>query len=143
AERDGADFERATGTWDIEWLVLPEIFCFAAGALAQTKNMLEGLNVNSESMLKNLKITDGSINTENVMMALGPKMGREIAHDKIAEICVEVAKGKGRLLDLLAADPEIAKLFDRAALEKLLDPQSYTGLSAAMVDRVLSDDNRV
>ena len=77
------------------------------------------------------------------MMALGPKLGREIAHDKIAEICVAVAKGKGRLIDLLAADPEISKIFDRAALEKLLDPRNYVGLSAAMVDRVLGDDNRV
>ena len=30
-----ADFERATGTWEIEWIVLPEIFCLAAGALSQ------------------------------------------------------------------------------------------------------------
>jgi len=92
-------------------------------------------------MLKNLQIADGLINTENVMMALGPKMGREIAHDKIADICVQVAKGNGRLIDLLAADPEIAKIFDRAALEKLLDPRSYVGQSAAMVDRVLGDDH--
>src|SRR5262249_58699398 len=28
------DHERATGPWEIEWIVLPEIFCFAAGALA-------------------------------------------------------------------------------------------------------------
>jgi 3-carboxy-cis,cis-muconate cycloisomerase len=139
----GSDLERATGPWEIEWLVLPEIFCYTAGALAQAKFMLAGLEVHPESMLRNLQITDGLINTENVMMALGPKMGREIAHDKIAAICVEVAKGKGRLIDLLAADAEIAKIFDRAALEKLLDPRSYVGLSAAMVDRVLGDDDAI
>jgi 3-carboxy-cis,cis-muconate cycloisomerase len=138
----GADLERATGPWELEWLVLPEIFCFVAGALAQTKNIIDGLDVRPESMLHNLQITDGLVNSENVMMALGPKMGREIAHDKIAEICVDVAKGKGRLIDLLAADPEIAKIFDRPALEKLLDPRSYVGLSAAMVDRVLSLSSR-
>jgi 3-carboxy-cis,cis-muconate cycloisomerase len=133
----GSDLERATGPWEIEWLVLPEIFCYTAGALAQAKFMLGGLEVHPDSMLKNLQITDGLINTENVMMALGPKMGREIAHDRIADICVRVAKGEGRLIDLLAADSDIAKIFDRAALEKLLDPRSYVGLSAAMVDRVL------
>ena len=29
-----ADHERSTGPWDIEWIVLPEIFCLTAGALA-------------------------------------------------------------------------------------------------------------
>jgi len=32
-----ADFERATGPWEIEWIVLPEIFCLAAGALNQAR----------------------------------------------------------------------------------------------------------
>ena len=105
----GSDLERATGPWEIEWLVLPEIFCFTAGALAQAKSCSADWKSVPRACCRNLQITDGLINTENVMMALGPKMGREIAHDKIAEICVEVAKGKGRLIDFLAADSEIAK----------------------------------
>ncbi len=136
-----ADFERATGTWEIEWLVLPEIFCYAAGALAQAKFMLGGLIVNSDNMNRNLRLTDGLVNTEAVMMALAPKMGRGTAHDKISRICIQVSKGKGRLIDLLAKDSDINKIFDRAALEKLLDPDNYLGSSGAMVDRVLAGRN--
>jgi len=131
------DFERATGAWEIEWLVLPEIFCYSAGALAQTKFMLSGLMVHPENMSKDLHLTDGLVNTEAVMMALAPKIGRGAAHDKLSKICIEVSQGKGRLIDLLANDPEIKKLFDRQALEKLLDPSNYLGSSGAMVDRVL------
>lgn len=133
-----ADFERATGTWEIDWLVLPEIFCYSAGALAQAKFMLGGLIVHADNMSRNLRLTDGLVNTEAVMMALAPKMGRGTAHDKLSAICLAVSAGKGRLIDLLAADPDITKLFDRAALEKLLDPENYLGLSGAMVDRVLA-----
>jgi 3-carboxy-cis,cis-muconate cycloisomerase len=133
-----ADFERATGTWEIEWLVLPEIFCYSAGALAQAKFMLGGLVVNSDNMLKNLKLTDGLVNTEAVMMALGSKMGRSTAHDKLSKICTEVAQGKGRLIDLLVGDADITQIFDRPALEKLLDPTNYLGNSGVMVDRVLT-----
>ncbi len=133
-----ADFERATGTWEIEWLVLPEIFCYSAGALAQAKFLLGGLVVRPDNMMRNLRSTEGLVNTEAVMMALGPKMGRSIAHDKISKICTEVAEGKGKLIDLLAADADITKLFDRPALEKLLDPTQYLGLSGTMVDRVLA-----
>ena len=71
-----ADFERATGTWEIEWLVLPEIFCLSAGALAQANYMLSELVVHPDNMKKNLELTDGLVNTEAIMMALGPKMGR-------------------------------------------------------------------
>ncbi len=133
-----ADFERATGTWEIEWLVLPEIFCYTAGALSQAKYMLSGLIVHPENMLKDVKLTDGLVNTEAVMMALGPKMGRGKAHDKISTICIAVSQGKGKLIDLLSAEPEISKIYDRKALEDLLDPTKYLGNSGVMVDHVLS-----
>ncbi len=132
-----ADFERATGTWEIEWIVLPEGFCYTAGALAQAKFMLGGLLVHPDNMMRNLKSTDGLVNSEAVMMALGPKMGRGKAHDRLSAVCIAVSQGKGRFIDLLAADPEIAKVFDRPTLEKLIDPTNYLGNSGAMVDRVL------
>jgi len=72
------------------------------------------------------------------MMALGPKMGREKAHDKISEIGIAVSQGKGRLIDLLTEEPEISKIFDRQALERLIDPANYVGNSGVMVDRVLN-----
>ncbi len=40
-----ADHERSTGPWEIEWIVLPEAFCLMAGALRQTRQVLEGLEV--------------------------------------------------------------------------------------------------
>ncbi len=137
-----ADFERATGTWEIEWLVLPEIFCYSAGALAQAKYMLSGLLVHPENMARDLKLTDGLVNTEAVMMALAPKMGRSTAHDKLSKICLQVSSGKARLIDLLSKDSDIGKLYDREALEKLLDPDKYLGSSGIMVDRVLAARKR-
>jgi 3-carboxy-cis,cis-muconate cycloisomerase len=44
---------------------------------------------------------------------------------------------QGTLADALAADTEVAKHFDRAAIERLTDPANYLGLAPAMVDRVL------
>lgn len=133
-----ADFERATGTWEIEWLALPEIFCYSAGALFQARYMLSGLVVHPEQMMRNLKLTDGLVNTEAVMMTLAPKMGREKAHDRLSKVCIAVAQGKGRLVDLLSQDEEISKIVNREQLEHLLDPVQYLGNSGAMVDRVLA-----
>lgn len=133
-----ADFERATGTWEIEWLVLPEIFCLSAGALAQAKYMLSELVVHPDNMKRNLELTDGLVNTEAIMMALGPNMGRGKAHDRLAAISIAVSQGKGRLIDLLSNDPEVAQFLDRGAIARLIDPTNYLGNSGAMVDRVLA-----
>jgi 3-carboxy-cis,cis-muconate cycloisomerase len=133
-----ADFERATGAWEIEWLVLPEIFCLSAGALAQAKYMLSGLVVHPDNMKKDLQRTDGLVNTEAVVIAFGPKMGRGKAHDKLSTICIAVSQGKGRLIDLLSNDPDIAKILDRTAIGRLLEPTNYLGNSGSMADRVLA-----
>ena len=65
------DHERATGPWEIEWIVLPEIFCLTSGALAQTLFVLTGLQVDAKKMRANLDLTKGLIVSEAVMMGLG------------------------------------------------------------------------
>ena len=131
------DHERATGPWEIEWIALPEIFMLSAGALAQTRFVLEGLQVNEKKMAENLMITKGLIMSEAVMMGLGPMLGRNFAHDHVYDICREVVKTGRPLIDLLTEDKEIAKHIDRAGLEKLVDPANYLGVAGEMVDRVL------
>jgi 3-carboxy-cis,cis-muconate cycloisomerase len=132
------DHERATGPWEIEWIVLPEIFSFSAGALSQTEFILTGLQVDEKKMRSNLDITKGLIVSEAVMMGLGPYLGRQYAHDLVYDICRKVVATGRPLLDLLAENAEITKHLDRAALAKLCDPANYLGEAGAMVDRVLA-----
>jgi 3-carboxy-cis,cis-muconate cycloisomerase len=132
------DHERATGPWEIEWIVLPEIFCLSAGALAQTAFVLTGLQVDEKKMRANLDITRGLIVSEAVMMGLGPHLGRQYAHDLVYDICRKVIATGRPLLDLLAEDQEIAKHMTREELAKLVDPANYLGVAGEMVDRVLA-----
>jgi len=132
------DHERSTGPWEIEWIVLPEIFMMSAGALAQTRFMVGGLQVDEKRMRANLDVTNGLIMSEAVMMGVGPHLGRQRAHDHIYDICRKVVATGRPLLDLLCEDKEIAKHMDRAALEILCDPANYLGQAGEMVDRVLA-----
>jgi 3-carboxy-cis,cis-muconate cycloisomerase len=133
-----ADHERSTGPWEIEWIALPEAFCLTAGALRQTRFVLEGLEVDARRMRANLDITNGLVMSEAVMMGLGPYIGREYAHDLVYDLCRQAIKEDRPLIDLLAANREIAKHLDRPALERLCDPANYLGQAGAMVDRVLA-----
>ncbi|HSV34434.1 MAG TPA: 3-carboxy-cis,cis-muconate cycloisomerase [Ramlibacter sp.] len=133
-----ADHERSTGPWEIEWIVLPESFCLMAGALKQSRGVLEGLEVDEARMRENIDMTHGLVMSEAVMMGLGPYIGREYAHDLVYDICREALKSKRHLLDLLSEHPEINKHLDRPALAKMCDPANYLGQSGVMVDRVLA-----
>src|SRR5215467_7298492 len=114
------DHERATGPWEIEWI------------------MVSGLQVDEKKMRANLDITRGLIVSEAVMMGLGPHIGRQYAHDLVYDVCRQVLATGRPLVDLLAGNEEIAKHLDRAALEKLCDPANYLGQAGEMVDRVLA-----
>src|SRR5499425_3109742 len=104
-----ADHERSTGPWEIEWIALPETFLLAAGALRQTRDMVEGLQVDAARMRANLDLTGGAIVSEQVMMGLGPHLGRQRAHDLVYDICRVAAATSKPLVDLLAANVEISK----------------------------------
>ena len=133
-----ADHERSTGPWEIEWIVLPEAFCLMAGALKQSRFVLEGLEVDPAAMRRNIDMTHGLVMSEAVMMGLGPYIGREYAHDLVYDICRQAVKLQRPLLDLLCEHPQINKHLDRPALAALCDPNNYLGQSGVMVDRVLA-----
>ncbi len=137
------DFERATGPWHAEWMAIPESFVLTAGALHQANFALGGLVVDTARMAANLGLSKGLIVAEAVMMRLAPFIGRQQAHDVVYAAC-RVVNDSGRpLAEVLAEDGEVARHFDRAALDRLTDPASYLGLAPAMVDRVLAQSARV
>jgi 3-carboxy-cis,cis-muconate cycloisomerase len=133
-----ADHERSTGPWEIEWIVLPEAFCLLAGALAQSRAVIEGLEVDTKRMRANLDMTHGLVVSEAVMMGLAPHIGREYAHDLVYDICRVAIHDERPLLDLLAENAEITKHVTRDQLAAMCDPAAYLGQSGVMVDRVLA-----
>ena len=131
------DFERATGPWHAEWIAIPESFIATAGALRQAKLMFAGLSVDEKRMRHNLELTSGLIVAEAVMMGLAPKLGRQVAHDVVYDACRTAAESGVALLELLSADPDVARHVSRTELERLLNPANYLGSAAAMVERAL------
>jgi 3-carboxy-cis,cis-muconate cycloisomerase len=137
-----ADHERSTGPWEIEWIALPEIFLLAAGCLAQSRDLAAGLQVDAQRMRQNLDMTQGMIVSEAVMMGLGPKLGRQRAHDLVYDVCRKVSATGRPLVDLLAEDAEISRHATRAELGGMTDPAKYLGLAGEMVDRVLAIEEK-
>ncbi|MFL9827489.1 3-carboxy-cis,cis-muconate cycloisomerase [Rhodoplanes sp. SY1] len=132
------DHERASGAWQTEWIVVPEIFCLSAGILAHTRGVVSGLTVDAARMRANLAITNGLVTAEAVQMGLAAALGRGNAHHLVAELS-RAALASGRpLADLLKENATVTRHLDPDAIDRLCDPANYTGAAGAAVDQVLA-----
>ena len=130
-----ADFERSTGPWEIEWVVLPQICTLSHSVLTQTLDLLRGLDVHEDAMQRNLQVTHGAVVSEAVMMELGKTIGRQYAHDLVYDLCRKAQLENRPLVELLDEHPEIK--MGRKELGRLCNPANYLGLSIEMTKRVL------
>jgi adenylosuccinate lyase len=91
--------------------------------------LMDGLLVYPENMKKNLGLSLGMWNSQTVLLALIRKgLSREQAYDIVQRNAMQTwaVKHAGRddadFLKQLLADPEVARHFKRADLEKLCSP---------------------
>lgn len=132
------EHERGLGGWHAEWQVLPELVQLSAGALAQMADTIEGLEVDADRMRANLDVTNGLIMAEAVTMALGAKIGRLAAHQRVEAAAKQAVSEKRHLRDVLAEDAVVVQQLGAETLGQLFDPLGYTGMAATLVDRVLA-----
>ncbi|HYZ15292.1 MAG TPA: lyase family protein, partial [Candidatus Acidoferrum sp.] len=132
------DHERSTGPWQSEEIALPQIFVLASAACAQARAIAEGMTVDRKRMRRNLDATGGLIVSEAVSMALAERLGHARAHALVERASSRAIAAGRPLLDVLAETDEVTAYFERAALQRLLEPAGYTGEAAAVVDRVLT-----
>jgi 3-carboxy-cis,cis-muconate cycloisomerase len=137
-----AEHERGLGGWHAEWTALPELCLLAAGALRQTADTMEGLEVDAARMRSNLEATHGLIFAEAVTMALAEKVGKLQAHDLVEHASRRAAKEKRHLRDVLAADVAVTPHLSGPDLDRLFEPKSYLGATSDFIDRVLKARDR-
>lgn len=123
-QRDGA-------AWFAEWMILPQIALGSACALAHATALIEGIEPDTDRMLKNLQGGRGLIHAEALSFALARKMPRPQAQAETKALC-RTAKETGAELETLAraAHADLPDgLFDpRRALG--LAPQEARGFAA-------------
>jgi 3-carboxy-cis,cis-muconate cycloisomerase len=96
-----AGHERSSGEWQIEWRVLPDLFCDIASALKLAISVVGNLQVSSEQMVKNCEMDFGLSLSEDFMMHIAPVMGRNAAHELIYKIALDCRISKIRFEDSL------------------------------------------
>ncbi|MFC0225491.1 adenylosuccinate lyase [Serratia aquatilis] len=129
-ERDGT-------AWRIEWAALPELFIYTGALLCRMDEMLMvGLEIREDRMRSNLDLLGGLILSERIMLALASQFGKQTAHDLVHELSLEAQRSNISFRAALLKDPRLRGCFTQQALDELLNPVTYVGLAADMVDLV-------
>lgn len=127
----GLEHERGVGGWHSEWHALSGALAYTGGAADAVRRTLAALEVHPERMLENLKSSGGAVAAERVSLSLAERLGRQAAHEVVAE----AAGRPGPLAEELVADDRVP--LSRDELEAELDPVTYLGSAEALVDAAL------
>ena len=131
------EHERALGGWQSEWETLPEIVSLSAAALAHLRSVIDGLQVDTERMRRNIDASRGMVMAESVTLALATSLGRAQAHQIVEAACHKAYAENKDLLTVLQTEPEVVGVLSEQRLAQLFDPLSYVGEAGDFVDRVL------
>ena len=131
------EHERALGGWQSEWETLPEIVSLSAAALAHLRSVIDGLQVDTERMRRNIDASRGMVMAESVTLALATSLGRAQAHQIVEAACHKAYAENSDLLTVLQTEHEVIGVLSEQRLAQLFDLLSYVGEAGNFVDRVL------
>ncbi|MDX3451639.1 adenylosuccinate lyase family protein [Streptomyces sp. ME02-8801-2C] len=129
--------ERSGGVWHAEWLLLRECLRLAGGASHTAVELCEGLVVDEERMRANTAATGALMSSERIAAVLAPRLGKATAKRLLSESAGTAARTGRPLADVLAEHPLIGPSLGPGELAELLDPATYTGAAASLVDHAL------
>jgi 3-carboxy-cis,cis-muconate cycloisomerase len=137
------ELQRAAGAWHAEWEPLADLLRLTGSAASWAAELLTGLQVDAHRMRANLDAAGGFPMAESVAAALAPALGRQAAHDLVAEVAAgAVASGHG-FRDTLLSSPALTARREQAGItiaqiDAALDPAAYLGSALHFTDEALS-----
>lgn len=133
------EHERSVAGQPTEWLVIPEAFVLASGALRHARELLSGLEVDAARMRANLDLGNGLLMAESVMMGLAPRVGRGRAHSLVSAAANRAIEQVSPLRNQLIQDKELMQWLSESELDELLEPANYLGSTETMIEAVLAN----
>ena len=131
------EHERAVGGWQEEWVAIPDLFRFTAGAVQRVREALSGLKIDPARMRANLDLSGGLIMAESLAMALAPHVGRPEAQRLVRAACDQAMRSGEDLRQVALADTQVGSLLSPEEIDRALDPGEYLGSTNAFIDRAL------
>ena len=135
------EHERGLGNWQAELAEWPALFLSTQGALAALREAMDGLQIDSGRMLRNIDSLQGLVFAETVTIYLAGAIGRPQAHH-LMETLTRQAVAENKTLETVVsaavqADAQLREKIDLATLHTLFDPVAATACGASLARRQL------
>lgn len=132
----GSLHERDKAVYTLEVDYLPRVFGHTHRMLEIALRVLDGLTVNAERMRANLELSGGMLFSEQVLMRLAERLGRQRAHDLLYDLTMAAFESGTHLRDALLAEPTITAHFDAQEIAAMFDPAPLIETAGLLVDAV-------
>jgi 3-carboxy-cis,cis-muconate cycloisomerase len=129
------EHERAAGGWHAEWSALSDALALTGGAAASARELLDGLELDTERMRENLDVSHGLVMAERLTFLLAERLGRREAQQLVADAAARARDGGRSFPDELRADERVS--LSPSELEAALDPAGYLGSAPELVESIL------
>jgi adenylosuccinate lyase len=133
------DHERDGRSWKVEWHAVPQIALVAGKALALLRSLVTSLEVDPQRMLSNLDAGSGLVLSEEVMLALMRRVGRQTAHRLVYAAAAVARESRRPLKDVVLESPDIMAHLAVEEVDALFDYRRSVRHCGAMVDRILDE----
>ncbi|MDH4317278.1 MAG: adenylosuccinate lyase family protein [Desulfobulbaceae bacterium] len=120
-----------------EWLAVPQLCIYTGTTLNYTLNVLSGLNVLEENMLKNLYVQKHFIVSEWLLFRLSHTLGKMAAMDKLRDLSKEAREGGKSLKEAVISDPVLGELLGVEDISMLDHPERYIGQAVKIVEQTV------
>ena len=122
----------------MEDLIIPETCILAGSMLNSIKYILGNLKVKKEAMLKNLKLTNGLIMAEALMLALSKKTKKkQTAHHIFHKIAMESFEKGIPFSQCILENKDIGAHLTKEEIQDLLNPGNYLGMNDKCIESIL------
>jgi len=120
-----------------ERFIIPEACILADYILHRMNNVIANLQVDEQSMLKNLELTQGRAMSEAVMTALTRKgMNRQLSHELLRKLAVKSTMENVEFRKILLANKLVRQKLSEKEVDDALDPRNYLGTALEQVEKM-------
>ena len=118
--------ERDISHSSVERIVLPDATIALDYILNLFLEILKGLEVNRERMIRNMDLSHGLYFSSRVLVALTERgLSRDRAYDLVQRCAMESWKRGKDFKEILLEDPEVSELISKEDLDRIFDPWDF------------------
>lgn len=136
--------ERDLTNSSAERFILPHVFVLLDEMFGKMETVFSGLEVDRERMIRNIESSNGLVMAESVMMRMTEKgIGRQDAHEIVRSSSIVAEDEDRQLRDVLLEREDLRGRMSETEITEAMDPRNYTGGSKEIVDRMVSEVEKV